>query len=491
MKLFSRRDIDVKTFFMTLAFWLGLMGAMKVTGGVAFVVLIPLALLALSRRAHEQLIFILLVAISSILTNGFLMPKGVVYAICERVLFVGLGLLLFVQIAGQRNSCLLTPFLGLVPYLAFMAAVSLSGWCPIISYLKLFLFTTIFFAYYAIANRAANRDLNVRRLRAMILALATFYIVGSILVKPFGWAYMSFADMEVYVTSDTTNLFKGVTTHSNALGGALSVFSLVLLGDMLFAIQRVEPLYLINLICAFFLIAKSGSRTAMGTFVLGAGFAFYCFLQTRSVKRSWRGKIVQIAFLGGLVLGALILGSSAGREKIVRFVVKQRNKDVAAELSREGVMSSRQGKIDEGLANWRKSPAFGNGFQVSEDMKGFSISSIRSILSAPVEKSVWFAAVLEEGGVIGFGLFVTFLLCAIPTLVKRKAYIGATLFFSVLCANCGEFTFFSMSGGGGLQWGMVFVGIILDIQRLRGERRALFCAPPPPFIPQQMGPSNG
>lgn len=219
----------------------------------------------------------------------------------------------------------------------------------------------------------------------------------------------------------------------------------------------------------------------MGTFVLGAGFAFYCFLQTRSVKRSWHGKVVQIAFLGGLVLGALILGSSAGREKIVRFVVKQRDKDAAVQLTREGVMSSRQGKIDEGLANWRKSPAIGNGFQVSEDMKGFSISSLRSVLSAPVEKSVWFAAVLEEGGALGFGLFVVFLLCAIPTLIKRKAYIGATLFFSLICGNCGEFTFFSMSGGGGLQWGMVFIGIILDEQRLRRGQRAAFNAQPPPF----------
>lgn len=139
MKLFSRRDIDAKTFFMTLAFWLGLMGAMKVTGGVAFVVLIPLALIALSRRAHEQLIFILLVAISTILTNSFLMPKGMVYAISERVLFVGLGFILFTQIAGQRNSRLLTPFLGLVPYLVFMGAVSIAGWCPIISYGEWFL----------------------------------------------------------------------------------------------------------------------------------------------------------------------------------------------------------------------------------------------------------------------------------------------------------------------------------------------------------------
>lgn len=481
MKLFNRRDIDAKAFFMTLVFWFGLIVAMKWTGGVAFVVLIPLALLALTRRDHEQLIFILLVAISTILTNGYLMPKDMVYSMSERVLFVGLGFILFTQIAGQRNSRLLTPFLGLVPYLLFMAATSLAGWCPIISYLKLFLFTTIFFAYYAIANRAANQDLNIRRLRAMVLAMATFFVVGSVLVKPFGWAYMTLGELELQVTAETTNLFKGVTTHSNALGGVLAVFALILLGDMLFSLQRVEPLYIINLLCAFFLIVKSGSRTAMGTFVLGAGFAFYCFLQTRSVKRSWHGKVVQIAFLGGLVLGALILGSSAGREKIVRFVVKQRDKDAAVQLTREGVMSSRQGKIDEGLANWRKSPAIGNGFQVSEDMKGFSISSLRSVLSAPVEKSVWFAAVLEEGGALGFGLFVVFLLCAIPTLIKRKAYIGATLFFSLICGNCGEFTFFSMSGGGGLQWGMVFIGIILDEQRLRRGQRAAFNAQPPPF----------
>jgi len=44
--------------------------------------------------------------------------------------------------------------------------------------------------------------------------------------------------------------------------------------------------------------------------------------------------------------------------------------------------------------------------------------------------------------------------------------------FSLFSANFGEFTFFSLSGAGGMQWGMVFVGLILDGQRMKDESRA-------------------
>jgi len=465
------KPYDVKTFWMSVLGIFLLSALMRATGGAGFALMIPIAFFTLARNKPEQLVFVLVLSISTILANGAIMPKDTVYAVSERVLFVGLGFLLMTQVSGHRHPPFLKPLLGLLPYVAYMALVSAMGWSPIISYLKLFLFVSIFMGYYAIAMRSSSRDMDVRKLRAMILAVACYFILGSIVATRFTWAYMSLEEL-LDVPTDGTNLFKGMASHSNSLGCVLSAFSLVLLCDMLFAVQRPDPLYIANIVVALVFIMRSGSRTSMGSFILAVCFALHCFMKTRSVKNAWRGRVMRWVLLLVALGGAYVLASSSGREKVMRFVVKNRNEDAAVVVTKENILNSRQGKIDEGLENWRESPLFGNGFQVSRDMADFKVSSFKSILSAPVEKSVWFTAVLEEGGVIGFGLFCLFLAIVFPTLVKRKAYIGATLLFSLITANFGEFTFFSLSGAGGMQWGMVFVGFILDGQRLKGEARA-------------------
>lgn len=477
----SQLPYDVRTFSKSLLGIVALIVGMKIVGGWAFAMMIPITLMTLARNRPEQLVFVLFLSISTILMNGYLVPKDMIYAISERGLFVGLGFILMTQVAGQRKSRLLTPVLGLLPYIAYMLLVSIWGWCPVISLLKIFLFTMIFMAYYAIAVRSSANELDIRKLRGMILAIVSFFIIGSIFAQRFGWAYMTLEELTDAPT-DGTSLFKGLATHANALGGILSFYALLLLADMLFLIQRPDKLYVLNLLCALYLIARSGSRTSMGTFILGASFAGYCFFKSRQVASRWKNRVrslvVFLVALGGLVI--LILPS--GRDKVKRFVVKYGNKDEAVVMTTENVMHSRQAKLDQGIENWRKSPFVGNGFQVREDMKGFKVSSIGSILSAPVEKSVWVTAILEEGGVAGFAIFVIFLLVAFPTLIKRKAYIGGTMFFALVCSNLGEFTIFSMSGGGGMQWGMVFIGFILDIQRLKIEARKRAFPPNGPMM---------
>ena len=91
-------------------------------------------------------------------------------------------------------------------------------------------------------------------------------------------------------------------------------------------------------------------------------------------------------------------------------------------------------------------------------------------MSAPIEKGVWVAAVLEEGGAIGWCIFVFFLLSSIFGAIKAKAYIGASCLFVVTLSNMGEFTFFSMSYSGGYTWAMVFVGLALDMRRMKDTR---------------------
>ena len=96
-----------------------------------------------------------------------------------------------------------------------------------------------------------------------------------------------------------------------------------------------------------------------------------------------------------------------------------------------------------------------------------------AVLSAPIEKGVWVTAVLEEGGVVGWIIFVVFLVASITTSIKRKAYIGASCLFVFMVSNMGEFSFFSMSYLGGFCWAMVFVGLALDMRKMTDENEAL------------------
>ena len=142
--------------------------------------------------------------------------------------------------------------------------------------------------------------------------------------------------------------------------------------------------------------------------------------------------------------------------------------------------------MDNAIANFKESPWIGNGFQVSEDFDHREIVSWKQVLSAPIEKGVWVTAVLEEGGVFGMVLFVTFILTAIFGLLSKRAVIGASALFIFVVSNLGEFTFFSMSYTGGLMWAMVFTGIALDAQRLKEDRfRRQWALQSPVTVPAQ------
>lgn len=112
----------------------------------------------------------------------------------------------------------------------------------------------------------------------------------------------------------------------------------------------------------------------------------------------------------------------------------------------------------------------GNGFQVAAHMAGEHRQGFWSYLSAPIEKGVWTAAILEEGGVVGFILFAGFLLSTFFTLWKRHAYISASCLFTMALSNMGEFTFFSMTYTGGLIWALAFSAVVLDAQRMKDLR---------------------
>lgn len=456
-----------KELYKYLAMLVALIAVMKLSGGAGFVVVIPLALLALSRRESVSVLFWVLMCTTMLMANGNIVSKDVVFALSQRALLVVIGFVSILQLGGQRSSPVAKPFAIMYAYVIFMIVPSLFGWNPKISLLKIALFTMIYSAYFGVAiSIARNNSQNTAcRLRAVVLAVAVFFVFGSIALVPFpGLSQMKAEDfME---NPDLTSLFTGMTNHSQALGPLISSIAVFLFADLLFSIRKFDKLYGGLLLCCPYLIYKTSSRTGMGAFLLGMGFVVWQFMNARGMSSRWKSKVMNIVSM--IVFGMLvaILAVPSMQAKAVKFILKWQGDE---EVSVQRVVLARQGKFEDAIENFKKSPLVGNGFQVSEaheDMKGGLL-----VLSAPIEKGVWVSAVLEEGGIIGFMIFIVFLFACIVGSMRKRAYITASCLFVATLSNLGEFTFFSMTYTGGFIWAMVFTGIAMDVQRIREQQR--------------------
>ncbi len=465
---------DKKTFWKSLVILVMVTGLMYVSGGAGFVIVVPFAFVAFFRKKPDAAFFWVMVAIAMMMGNQNLMPKDVIFALSQRGLLMAFGCLIILQLLGGRKSPIVSPFLLLLPYVFFAVLPSMLGWMPVISYLKLVLFFVIYVGFWGVANQVAIMPRpETSKLRAMALAVAAFFLIGSILLIPFP-AIGQLREDE-YVDAilrgrEVLGLFKGMTMHSQSLGPIVSMFAVFIFSDWVFGVRRFSWMHAVLLMCCPVISYMTSSRTAMGSLLLGLLFACFCVMRERGVGARWRGKVKNAIFaaIGFAVIAVIAI--PAARDSVVRFALKWDRNAVASDFTMERALMTRQSKIDSALSNFEKSPLIGNGFQVSEEMASQRRKSWKEYLSAPVEKGVWITAVLEETGIIGMGLLLLFAIGGGLKLMARRAYISLSLLFTVFVVNLGEFTMFSISYTGGLAWLFVFIGAAMDALRLREDQ---------------------
>lgn len=471
MNRYSNLKYDVKS-LVKYTLWIVFLALFtKFTKGFGAVILFPMAMISFSKNDAVGVLFAILMIIVGIVGNTYFFPKPVIPILITRATLVIAGFLIFTKSAGKRHSQFVTPFLGIFAYIFWECCVSCQGYAPVISYLKLILFSTVFLAYYAIANEVITaKNINPKKLRACLLSVAGFFILGSLLLKPFpGIGQMNTYNLSIEELRDLNSLFMGMTMHSQALGPTISILATLVFGDYLFSNNKFEKLYVGLLACSPFLIYWTSSRTAMGSYVVSLMIVFYFFLQERRIKKSWKSKMINVSLILTIVVSALVLCLPSGRAGIRNFVLKQKE-DSGKQVTFEEFTSSRMGLVEKSMYYFRQKPFTGNGFQVSDDMINQQRGSLASYISAPIEKGFWPSAVLEEGGVPGLILFSGFLIIAFVMLVRRKAYVAASTLFSITIINLGEFGFFAMSFTGGLQWAIVFAGAALDAHRIKEQK---------------------
>lgn len=468
MTLFGKA-CDWKTFFKGLCWFAATFALMKVTQGMFAVVFPLLVIVALVRKKHDLMILLIFVMTSVLIGNTELVTKSTLSQLSIRLSFALVALVMAGRMAAGMTNRYVSPLLGIFPYLVWESFISVGGWSPIVSYLKLMLFVGIYIALYGAACSAASSNpMTGDRQRAIILSGAAFMIIGSVLLIPFPAIGMMKADELMNAAAygrQITSLFKGITFHSQSLGPVVAVMITLTLCDMLFTVGGWRIFHLMIMAAGFVLTYMTASRTAMGSLIGGMGIASWLFMRGKGVGQRWKGKVLSVMTMVVLLLVCIVLCVPAVQDKVARFVLKFDTSAQISDVTLEQITMTRQGLVDFAMYNFRKKPFTGNGFQVSDDMAYVTRGSLKEYLTAPVEKGVWPTAVLEEGGVVGFVLFAGFLLVAFFTFVSRKAYAAASVLFTMALVNMGEFTFFSMSGAGGMEWTAVFCAAVLDAHR--------------------------
>ena len=122
----------------------------------------------------------------------------------------------------------------------------------------------------------------------------------------------------------------------------------------------------------------------------------------------------------------------------------------------EAFHASRGFLIMRSFSNFLDQPLTGIGFGVASDPDSFVVrrNALTGLpLGASIEKGFLPAAVLEEVGIIGTGIFLIFLTSLLyPTLRRGAKISSAVLAMSALFMNFGESVFFSPGGMGLWMW---------------------------------------
>lgn len=440
-----------------------------------FALLMPiLAIGALCRKNPVQLMFWVMFMTFFAVGNRAVFNGNLITLMVVRVTLALMTAAVAVKAFDGRISRANSLFWGITPYLIWEAFISLQGYQPVVSYLKLALFATMFLAMFGIANTVnASPRTEARVLRSAILSLVALVLVGSILLIPLPSLSLMAVDegvVEKMLSGELVSLFCGMCAHSQALGPAAAILGTFLFADLVFSIKKWDKFYLLMIACAFVCIYKTSSRTAMGTFISGIVFVSWLVIRSRGMGAKWKTRVSTVMTILLISCSIVVMMSPNVRNGIVNFAMKWNTSETGkAEVNVENLFSSRQMLIDRAVYNFKQKPYIGNGFQVSEEMRYEKRNGILSYVSAPIEKGVWIYAVLEEGGVVGMMLFCGWLLILIPLLVKRHAYVMASTFFAFLVSNFGEFSLFAMSYIGGFFWTVVFAAGCLDVLRMKNQ----------------------
>ena len=466
-------EVPLKLVGQLLLVLIGAILALRVSTVSVYIMLL-FVIYTLNQKKVEFSFFAVMLLVALAIMNPIFFVKDRSFYMITRlsllVLAVGLGIK-----TSRQPTWFLRPFSLLYAYMACIMVTSFWGWAPLISFLKAVLFLVFMLALIKGVAAVVQKGVDIRFVRAGMLAIACFFILGSIAVIPFPSVGKSLAMTNISywmidaTAADIQGLFNGLTWHPQTLGPTLAMLNAFLLSDYLCNFKRRHWLYRVLLAGIPVLIFMSSSRTALFSYLISILSVVLFFQSERHVPGSKRQRVLIVCILLGLA-GTMVLSFHPRTSaRMHAFLRKSRDPDMPAQGTTvsESLMASRMGMFEMGWANFLDRPLFGNGFQVSPAMKGYNFFEHGFVFTAPVEKGVLLTMIFEEGGLLGAFLFLSFLIALYST-YRRLAFTCFLSTFTVfLGLNSGEAAFFSTSGGGGILWMTCFCAMLMDIHRHR------------------------
>ncbi len=454
-------------------------------------------LCALKQRPGPTLVVYLLLAFLPMVSPA-LMPRYQHFSVIARLATLAMTCALILT-GDNREGRNQIPLGTIYPFLLLAALSSVEGYCPVISYLKVFNFFFFVTGIYIGTKNIDHCPEAIHQLKYTFLAIALLLVYGSLatlafpsvayytsmksIVMEYGYAY---ADEVFQDSVGRQNLFTGITVHSQFLGPMLGCCFAWLLCDMLIAEQKFSLLHIVLLLPIPVMAYMTRSRLAFVVLATAVAMAALYCIPKAAIPEKVRGRFSNIMLVIAICFGVLAVVREVRGNTISKWLRK--TDDVATDdrsLS-VAVTGSRQGKIAECLDDFHKNTLWGKGFQVDRNTKHrFEIGEV-SLFSASVEKGLLPLMVLGETGLIGTVAFVIFLVVFFVSCHQRHYTATLTLFTVYLSTNMAEATFFAPSGGGGVQWIMMAVGgFVIDMSREAERKAEMSTIPILPLPPQQ------
>jgi len=470
----TQSEYSVKLVIRLMAIFLGVILALRVSEFAIYAIGGLVIYTAMQKRV-EVAFFALMLLISLSIMNPVFFEKGFHFYLASRGSILIVAALMTIKAGFVRSAWFLSPFAWLFAYMGYIMLTSLVGWSPIISEMKAVLFLAFMMALIQSVSVVVQSGVDVRMIRAAMLVVASFFILGSVASIPFPAIGRSMVILraigfdEAIDFSELSGLFNGLTWHSQTLGPTVAMLNAFVLSDYICSFKRKNQLYRVLLISVPILVYMSSSRTAFFAYLISVLTSVFFFMGERRATAAQRSQVLMSLVFVGLVVLLVLFFRPGGVGKLEGFLRK--TSDLAdidrQESLTESMTKSRMGLVERGMANFREQPMIGNGFQVSKEMQGYDMSEMGLLLSAPIEKGVLPVMVLEEGGVVGGALLVAFLVAFYVKYRRLQFTCFLSTFTVFLGLNSGEAAFFSTSGGGGILWMICFCALLMDVHRHR------------------------
>jgi hypothetical protein len=449
-----------------------LLNALGTPGALAFFAI----LLGMLFRSPTWAFKAIAICYLGLMINFAFVPKTLVWTPARLLL----PFLAFLRFSGDLLALRISLFskawyLSLLAFIATMAVGSiLSGYFTAISLLKLFNF-------WAVVTAILSGTAVLRRQRvdisewfvSLIFAAASFGVAAVALGASRNFRPIFTSTGELLESTG----FNGAFLHPNLHATYATLFVTYLLLVWILGGYRKTWLAVPGIVIWFVFMAWSGSRTSIIASIMGA-VALFMYARPIRNRVGWRlsvnvnrSTLVAVAMIA--MVGVAIWDSATGgviRQSIVQFFNKGGPAAAEESLDTEKIFSSRKRLVQDSWDNFQANPLFGIGFGVA---KTEAFARMATLFTAPAEKGFLPTAILEEGGILGTGTFVVFLVTFLGSLYRERNVAGIVTMIAFLATNLGEVTIFSPGGAGSFGWVTVGAGMILGDHCWRGPQQAV------------------